>query len=143
MYVYLNDLSAEPTGFSTETILSLLKEFIGVFSSLRSYQIEKLRVPRGFKSENQIFGSITIKDLVISLNGDTDYDIRTRILTFLNNVEEARPSDHSERINLAQQSRLVEVSNLYFTNNRVENDRLSLKIWIRKSNLWQRSSPSS
>ena len=109
MYVYLNDLSAEPTGFSTETILSLLKEFIGVFSSLRSYQIEKLRVPRGFKSENQIFGSIPIKDLVISLNGDTDYDLRTRILTFLNNVEEARPSDHSERINLAQQSRLVEV----------------------------------
>ncbi len=54
MYVYLNDLSVAPAGLSNEKILSLLNEFIAVFSGLREYQIEKIRVPRGFTSENPI-----------------------------------------------------------------------------------------
>jgi len=110
MYAYLNDLSIAPAGFAKEKILALLNEFIGVFSCLRDYQIEKLRVPKGFTNENLIFGTTTIKDLVKSLSGETDYDIRTRIVTFLNNVEESRPNEHDERLNLAQRSKLIEVS---------------------------------
>jgi|GEM_PF-1824237 len=112
MYAFVNDLSLQKPTDSDDKAVSLLTELIEVFSTLKQYKIEKLRVPEAFKTEFIFFGRKPLKGIIEGLAGEKYATQRNYILTIFNLISEIRPPEHARQIDEQEIERICEVSYL-------------------------------
>jgi hypothetical protein len=112
MYAFINDLSLQRPVDSDDKAISLINELIDVCNSLKTYKIEKLRVPEYFKSRFIFFGRKSLKELVDGLQDEKHSTQRNYILTLFNIITEVRPTEHKKLIDEIETEKICEVSYL-------------------------------